>query len=280
MDPTALAFALLAGAVAAFNPCGFALLPAYLTMLVAGPGRGSAMARALRFTTGMTVGFVAVFGAFALVVAPLALSIERWLPVVTIVIGGLLLALGGWLLAGRELKVPRLIGRGRAPSTSWASQVGYGMTFAVASLSCTVGPFLAVTTGALRTASPLGVAAGFVAYAVGMGAVVGVLAVAVATASGAVTTRMRRLAPMVSRFSGLLLLGAGGYVAWYGWFELRVLGGQAVDDPVVSAAVGVQARLTQLVAGLGAGGVGLAALAVVLMAALASRGAIRTRASR
>ena len=27
MDPPALAFALVAGAVAAFNPCGFALLP-------------------------------------------------------------------------------------------------------------------------------------------------------------------------------------------------------------------------------------------------------------
>jgi len=73
VDPAILTLAFVAGAVAAFNPCGFALLPAYLTMLVASPdgepGRGAAAARALRFTAGMTVGFVAVFGAFALVIA-------------------------------------------------------------------------------------------------------------------------------------------------------------------------------------------------------------------
>ena len=34
MSASILAFALVAGAVAAFNPCGFALLPAYLGLLV------------------------------------------------------------------------------------------------------------------------------------------------------------------------------------------------------------------------------------------------------
>ncbi|WP_347598735.1 hypothetical protein [Acrocarpospora sp. B8E8] len=33
-----LTLALTAGLVAAFNPCGFALLPAYLTMLIADQG--------------------------------------------------------------------------------------------------------------------------------------------------------------------------------------------------------------------------------------------------
>ena len=40
MDPAVLTLALVAGAVAAFNPCGFALLPAYLSLLVASPAQG------------------------------------------------------------------------------------------------------------------------------------------------------------------------------------------------------------------------------------------------
>ncbi len=271
MEPAVLALALVAGAVAAFNPCGFALLPAYLSLLVASGdgerGHTSAAARAVRFTTGMTTGFVVVFGAFALVVAPLALAVERWLPALTIVIGVALIGLGIWLLAGRSMVAPRLTGWGRAPSATWGSQVGYGVTFALASLSCTLAPFLAVTTSALRAGSLLGVAGAFVAYALGMGAVVGVLALAAATASTSLTTRLRRAAPVVARFSGALLLVAGAYVAWYGWFELRVLAGTSVDDPIVSAAVAVQGALSRGVLGLGVPAIAVA-VAVVLTIAL------------
>ena len=36
MDPAVLTLAFVAGAVAAFNPWGFALLPAYLTLVIGG----------------------------------------------------------------------------------------------------------------------------------------------------------------------------------------------------------------------------------------------------
>lgn len=292
LETGVIALALVAGAVAAFNPCGFALLPAYLGMLVVDrPGdgetehvasRAAALRRAIRFAAGMTAGFVAVFGLFGVVIAPLALSFERYLPVVTVVIGVLLVILGGWLLAGRSLALPGLPRWGTAPSRSWASQVGYGVAFALASLSCTVGPFLAVTSGSLRGGSILGVVAAFLAYAVGMGTVVLILAVAVVTASTTVVRHMRRASPVISRLSGLLLLLAGGYVTWYGWFELRVLAGTATSDPVVSAAVAVQGALARAVAGLGATvlvvAAGLVAVAVALALGRTRRRGRRTDA--
>jgi cytochrome c biogenesis protein CcdA len=121
VDAATLAFALVAGAVAAFNPCGFALLPAYLGLLVAGGGRTGAVLRALRFAAGMTVGFVVVFGLVGVVLAPLALSLERYLPVVTVLVGVLLVGLGAWLLAGRTLAIPGLAGHGSAPTQAWGS---------------------------------------------------------------------------------------------------------------------------------------------------------------
>lgn len=280
MDLAVLALALVAGAVAAFNPCGFALLPAYLSLLVAAPaehGDGTtqltAIGRAGRFTAGMTTGFVGVFGAFGLVVAPFALALERYLPVVTVLVGAVLVAVGVWLLTGRSLTVPLLTRRGRAPGTSWTSQVGYGATFALASLSCTAAPFLAVTAGALRSGGPLAVVVTYVAYAAGMGAVVGVLALASATASAGLAARLRRTAPLLAQVSGVLLVVAGAYVAWYGWFELRVLAGTSTGDPVVELAMGVQSAVARTVTGIGAPvlAVGALSVAAVVTAAAALR---------
>ncbi|MBA2307910.1 MAG: cytochrome c biogenesis protein CcdA [Pseudonocardiales bacterium] len=280
MDQALLALALVAGAVAAFNPCGFALLPAYLGLLVAqdrtgaANGRAAAVAAAVRFAAGMTLGFVAVFGLVGGVLAPLAVSIERYLPVVTVVMGVVLVGLGGWLLAGRQLAIPGLAGRGRAPTSSWPSQIGYGVSFGLASLSCTIAPFLAVTAGSLRAGGPFGVASTFVAYSVGMGTVVLALAVAVATASTSLVASMRRAGAVISRGSGALLVIAGAYVAWYGWFELRVLAGTTTSDPVISAAVAVQAGITRWLVTLGpAPLVGLA----VALAALLVAGVLRSR---
>ncbi|WP_017626555.1 cytochrome c biogenesis CcdA family protein [Nocardiopsis chromatogenes] len=285
MDQLPIAIALAAGMLAVLNPCGFALLPGYVALLVAdapdAPGargrRGAALGRALATTAAMTSGFVAVFGLFALVAVPLALSLERYLPWVTVVIGVLLVALGVWLVSGRSLAVPGV----RAPSPGrptrslrWAA--AYGTAYATASLSCTIGPFLAVTASAAAaggTAAAVGV---FGAYAAGMALVVAVLTVAAALAREGLAARMKRALPYVNRASGALLVAAGTYVAYYGWFEVRVLSGASAQDPVVGAATAVQAALARALQE--AGPVVLLAALVVLAVAAGTVGLVRSRA--
>ncbi len=281
MGEVPVEFALLLGSVAALNPCGFALLPTYLTLLVAQggpPGPASALRRAGVMTAAMTAGFIAVFGAFGLVVVPAALSVERFLPWATIVIGVALVALGGWLVSGRELPVraPRLAGG--APSSSVWSMAGYGVAYAVASLSCTVAPFLAMATATFRSSGVAGGLAAFVAYGVGMGLVVGLLAVAVALGSDAVVRRARRLLPYVNRVSGALLIVAGAYVAYYGAYELRVNAGGDPADPVIDAALEIQGTVSGWVAEAGPRWVAPVAAVIVGAGLLAS--ALRRRRVR
>lgn len=281
MGEVPVEFALLLGSVAALNPCGFALLPTYLTLLVAQggpPGPAAALRRAGVMTAAMTAGFVAVFGAFGLVVVPAALSVERFLPWATIVIGVALVALGGWLVSGRELPVraPRLAGG--APSSSVWSMAGYGVAYAVASLSCTIAPFLAMATATFRSSGVAGGLAAFVAYGVGMGLVVGLLAVAVALGSDAVVRRARRLLPYVNRVSGALLIVAGAYVAYYGAYELRVNAGGDPADPVIDAALAFQGTVSGWVAEAGPRWIAPAVAVVVGAGLLAS--ALRRRRVR
>ncbi|GAA0600995.1 cytochrome c biogenesis CcdA family protein [Actinomadura livida] len=238
-----ISLALAAGLVAAFNPCGFALLPSYLALLVATPGAGGVW-RALRLSAAMTAGFVTVFGAFGLLISVLTTSVQEYLPWLTIVIGLALAVLGGWLLTGRELlvRLPRVQAGGLTGSL--AGLYGYGVSYAVASLSCTIAPFLAVTG---LVSGGTGIAAGlaaFAAYGIGMGLVVGLLSMLVALAREAAVARTRRILPHVSRVSGAFLLPAGLYVTYYGWYETRLNAGASADSTVVDTATEVQGALT------------------------------------
>jgi cytochrome c-type biogenesis protein len=164
--------------------------------------------------------------------------------------------------------VPRRTRRAPSLTGSALSTAAFGVAYALASLGCTVGPFLAIVVSGFRTGSPLGGVLLLLAYAAGMGLVVGTAAVAVATARTELIARMRRLAPMVSRAGGAVAVVAGAYVAYYGAYELRLLGGADPGDPIVSAAADVQGRLADGLDRLGPIGI-LATFAVVVMTALA-----------
>lgn len=106
----------------------------------------------------MTAGFIAVFAVFGLVIAPLASGVQQYLPWVTLVVGPALVLAGLWLVAGRSL--PNLMlptiptrrsgSRSKGLRRGVGSMVGFGVSYALASLTCTIGPFLAIVVSTLR----------------------------------------------------------------------------------------------------------------------------------
>ena len=256
MNIQTLGFAVAAGSVAALNPCGFAMLPAYLTLVVVGGdadrSRTAAVGRALAATVAMAAGFLLLFGTFGLVIAPVAASAQKYLPAVTVVIGATLIGLGVWMLTGREITILLPKPRRGAPTGQLGSMFGYGLAYAVASLSCTIGPFLAVTTASFRAGSVVGGVTAYLAYGAGMALVVGVAATAVALAGTTVITGARRLLPYVNRIGGALLILVGVYVGYYGVYELRLFfGGGDAQDAVIAAAGAIQQSLAGFVDGIG-----------------------------
>ncbi|MGV0159641.1 cytochrome c biogenesis CcdA family protein [Mycobacterium colombiense] len=278
-----LAFA--AGLVAALNPCGFAMLPAYLLLVVRGRRAGAssgvtAAGRALAATVGMALGFLTVFGVFGALTVSAATTVQRYLPYATVVVGVALIGLGAWLLSGRALSAltPRPLAPRWAPTARLGSMYGYGISYAIASLSCTVGPFLAVTAAGLRGGSIATGVAIYLAYSAGFTLVVGVLAVAAATASSALVDRLRRALPFVNRIGGALLVLVGLYVAYYGSYEVRLFGPNGNPrDAVISGA----GRLQGAVAGwVHQHGVWPWVIAMVALAVVVIGGAWRRRAHR
>lgn len=251
------AYALFLGMTATVNPCGFAVLPAYLAAFVGLDDRAGArtwlqrwgaVGRALAVSAVLTAGFVTVFGVFGAVVSKLIDDAERHLWWVTIVVGLVMVLLGVWLLLGHTLTLalPKL-NRGGADGT-YTGMYLFGVSYALASLSCTIGVFTGATSLAFRAGSYVSTVAVFVVYALGMGVVVGMLTVAVALAKAGLVARVRTLVPVINRAAGALLVLAGAYVAYYGWYSERVLSdaGFSGDDPIVDAAFSVQEFLIGL----------------------------------
>jgi cytochrome c-type biogenesis protein len=127
----------------------------------------------------------------------------------------------------------------------------FGAAYAVASLGCTIAPFLAIVVSAFRSGSALEGVTLFTAYAAGMGLIVGAAALSVALTRTARMGRLRRLGSVASRLGGSLLLLVGAYVAYYGWYEIRVLRSPQTTDPVIEAAGTVQQSIAGLLDSIG-----------------------------
>lgn len=268
IDPP-LVFAFSAGLVAAVNPCGFAMLPAYLAYFLGTDedDDGGGVGRALGVGAAVTAGFMVVFGVVGVAVAVLSAQIYEYLPWVTAVIGVGLVGLGVAMLAGFEpvIRLPHL-DRGGAHRTI-GSMFTFGVSYAVASLSCTLPVFLAVV-GFDRGDVVRGVAQ-FAAYALAMGLVLTVATVSIALARRSLVQVLRSAGAYVGRISGGLLVLAGGYLAYYGWYQLAVLSGDLDPGGPATAVNRIQTDLLAWVSSVGAGRIGLA-LALTTLVAIGS----------
>ncbi len=253
IDASAVSYALLLGAVAAFNPCGFALLPAYVTLIVTGSAdaavaRPVALRRGVGFGLAMTTGFLVVFIGLGLLFGAVSLglqgSILPYVSYVTVAVGLLLVAMGVVVTARGEPWGPGLRKQLSAPRATFRSQVGYGAGFALASLSCTIGLFLAVVSQALVATNPLGVVLPFVVYGIGMGASVLAVTLAAVVAGSGVMTALRRNNRLIMRVGGMLMILAGLYVVLFGLAEILPRYGVDVLNPVLLTTARWQSAVT------------------------------------
>ncbi|AMY26273.1 cytochrome c biogenesis CcdA family protein [Rhodococcoides fascians] len=231
-----LTLAFAAGMVAPVNPCGFALLPAWITHTLGDTDASTVpvrLLRALRAGLVLAVGFAGTLAAAGLVVSAGARGLIRAAPSLGLAVGILLVVLGLWMLAGRSVsvRVPRIPGRAAAGLPPTARMAAFEVGYALASLSCTFGVILAVIAQAQATYSYAGLLLVFGVYAAGSATVLLLLALATAAAGSGLTRHVARLARHGPRVTAVVLLLTGAYLAWY-WYPA------ATSDAPVAAGRG------------------------------------------
>jgi cytochrome c biogenesis protein CcdA len=258
MSSSQISISLLAGILASFNPCGFALLPAYIGVLVLGevnpeakPSLARSYLRAIKFSFAMALGLVLIFGSFALLISPFANSIEKYLPYVTIVMGISLIILAIFMLLGKNLLIKKFINPNISPTRDFLTQIGYGITYALASLSCTIGPFVAVTGAALTNASFSSIMMSFIFYGIGMSSSVLFVALVSVAFSKVAKFNPSKIYPLVARFTSALLLAVGAYLILYSIYEITSFQGKAISNPIINGALTLQSSIVQTIYNFG-----------------------------
>ncbi len=229
-DILPLGYAFGAGMAAAVNPCGFAMLPAYLGLYLgtsqAKSSSGYAsqrMSQAYLVSLLVTAGFVLLFGAVGLLISAGARVLIGLFPWIALVIGVLLVGTGAWVLAGGGLYTSlgdRLAAQvGDVRQTNIRGYFLFWITYATASLSCTLPIFLAVVGSSMAAGSLLGAVSQFVLYALGMGTVILLLTISITLFEGAMLGLLRKALPYMRSAGAVLLILAGAFIVYY-WLTL------------------------------------------------------------
>jgi cytochrome c-type biogenesis protein len=263
-----ISIALAAGGLAVVNPCGFPLLPAFLSFYLGAeeqtlPRAPTRVLQGLLVGGLVTAGFVGLFTAIGLPISYGAGSIAGAVPWLGLATGAVLALAGIAAIAGARLTLPvHLTIRPRRERRVTAMLL-FGVAYGAASLGCTLPIFLALV-GASLGADKIAV---FLAYGLGMALVLMALSVAIALAREGAARSLRPLLPHVRWLAGLLLAVSGGYLVYY-WARIRF--GDSVtlaDDPIVGLVTRYSAQL-QTFAGHHGTPLLAAAGAIVALAAL------------
>ena len=236
--PVSYAFA--AGMIATVNPCGFALLPAYMSIYLGGNTDGGVegeplgrLLKALLISLMVTLGFVLLFGSVGVIIAASGHFLTNVMPWSGLFVGIIMVLLGLWLLVGKNtiyaglaVRLSERVHPGR--SRGLFSFFTFGIAYGVASLSCTLPIFLIVVGSSLAANGFLIGLFQFISFALGMGTVLMVLTLGTALFKGAVASHLRGFMPYIERASAVLVVLAGSFIVYY-WLTIGELGGSIQD---------------------------------------------------
>ncbi|MDT7947898.1 MAG: cytochrome c biogenesis protein CcdA [Thermoflexus sp.] len=216
MDFVLAFYAVMTGMMATVNPCGIAMLPAYVGYALARTGGRLSVREAVGMGLAMAAGCTGLFVAAGFALAMGLRTLTRWSPFLGLGVGGILVLLALSRLAGRPWPLPGIPLEVRAGerSSRW-TWFSFGVAYGLASLGCTLPLFLALVGFSLARRSGGEALLLILLYGLGMGVVLVALSVALALVGRPLAQGLRRLAAAVETAGALLLLGAGLYLIYY-----------------------------------------------------------------
>ena len=225
-----LGFAFAVGMVSAVNPCGFAMLPAYLGLYLGANDQSDAgrnpvqqILKGLEIGSAVTLGLVLLFGIAGTIIALGFHSVGSVLAWLGLGIGIILTVTGAWLVGGGKLYTGFAAqAASRIGNPGQVNVKGYflfGISYGIASLSCTLPIFLSVIGTSFAASTILTSLSQFLLYGMGMGVVIMVLTLGVAFFKSAMLGTIRKMLPYVGPIGSWLMVIAGAYIVFY-WLTI------------------------------------------------------------
>ncbi len=221
---TSLAFS--AGLVSFLNPCGFALLPVYITYYFKNEGLEKSnvfrkIFAGLMLGLIVSLGFIAVFSLIGILVNYIGRGILKYVGWFDLFIGMLLVTIGFIYLFNLNVKISlrNLTNFGEKLKSNklknkYASFFFYGIGFALASLGCTLPIFLLVVTNALKASGFFDSIIIFLIYAAGMSLFMISFSIAVALSKTIMERILMKFMPYINKLGSVVVIIAGAYLIY------------------------------------------------------------------
>ena len=266
-----LAFPLAAGLIAAFNPCGFAMLPAYLSYFLGlesdnDDNRDVGILNGLKVSLTLSLGFVFVFAIIGILTNTIIseASVEKQAGYITLGIGITLVLLGVAMVAGYHpvLKIPRI--QMGTSNRQLPSIFLFGISYAFVSIGCSAPIFFLTVGGSFSRDGIVNGSAVFISYALGMSIVITVLTIGTSIARSSITEKYKSIMKHLNPISGIFLSISGFFLSAYGWWEIQVSRGNYGTNPLVDLSLRGSGRLSNWVNDVGGGRFAMACLMIVV----------------
>jgi len=225
-----------AGLISFMNPCGFALLPVYITYYFKNEGleKSSLLKRifaGLLLGFIVSLGFAAVFSIIGIMVSYLGRGLLKYVGWFDLFIGLLLVIVGFIYLFNLKVKlhISKITNFGQNLKSNrlknkYLSFFVYGIGFAIASLGCTLPIFLLVVTTSLKSAGFFNGLLTFLIYASGMSLFMILFSLAVAVSKTFIEKTLNRLLPYIYKLGPIIVIIAGAYLMYNQIVFGRLLG--------------------------------------------------------
>ena len=215
------AYSFILGVLAAVNPCGFVLLPTYLIFFLGTREEpnlktGERLRRALVVSSGISIGFLAIFFVIGVISRLFTQWIELNAKYASLAIGIVLVIGGARMLTGWTPKfaVPQL---GGVQTKTFRATVVYGVAYAVASIGCTIGFLTTAVFGSIALHGFVSGVLSILLYGLGMAMLVTALTVSLAFAKTGILTIVKNQLHLIQRLGAIFVTLTGIYLVFY-WY--------------------------------------------------------------
>lgn len=215
------AYSFILGVLAAVNPCGFVLLPTYLVFFLGTREEtelttSERMRRALVVSSGISIGFLAIFFVIGVISRLFTQWIELNAKYASLAIGVILVIGGARMMSGWTPKfaMPQI---GGVQTKTFRATVIYGVAYAVASIGCTIGFLTTAVFGSIALHGFISGVFSILLYGLGMAMLVTALTVSLAFAKTGIVTIIKNRLYIIQRLGAILVTLTGIYLVLY-WY--------------------------------------------------------------
>lgn len=211
MDLTGLTFAFTAGIFSLLSPCGYALLPGYISYHL---GSELPVRKAILGGLLSLAGLATVFSCIGFVASIANVLLSQLIPLLELAAAIIIVFMGISILV--KIRIPSISMQVKIPKQK--GLIGlyvFGIAYGLASVGCSAPIFFSILAYAVAMEGFLSSTITFLVYTIGMGTPLILTSILVAEAKRLTIERVAKATSWLQKFSGIFLILVGIYLLYF-----------------------------------------------------------------